>query len=86
ATPPNAVVVAPWLDATPLGYAAYVERSMGGRVIVSAWPKEVAAEIPAWREHHPVYVAMRGVPDLGRLKLHRTSRSYGPIDVYEVAP
>jgi len=83
-TPANAVVVTPWLDATALGYAAYVQRSLGSRIIVSAWPDDMVAEYPAWMRQRPVYVAFDGEPRLGKLHAKRSSRPYAPIGVYEV--
>ena len=44
ATSDDAIVIAPWVDATPLAYAAYVERNFGRRFIVfgdaAAFPQQ----------------------------------------------
>jgi hypothetical protein len=53
-TPPNAVVVAPWMYATPLAYAAYVERRLGKRILVTGWPDDYTAYYPAWLADRPV--------------------------------
>jgi hypothetical protein len=55
-TPQDAVLVASWLDAPALAYAAYVERSLGGRIVVAAWIGDVASDVPAWRRTRPVFV------------------------------
>ncbi|TAM89896.1 DUF2723 domain-containing protein [bacterium] len=86
ATPSGAVVVAPWLDATALGYAAYVERSLDHRIIVSAWPDDIAAEYPAWMHLRPVYLAVGREPRVPGLRVRRVSPRYAPIGVYEVLP
>ncbi|TAM77422.1 DUF2723 domain-containing protein [bacterium] len=83
-TPSNAVVVAPWLDATALGYAAYVEHSLGRRIIVSAWPDDIASEYPAWMRLRPVYLAVDQEPRLPGLRARHVSRTFAPIGVYEV--
>ena len=44
---PNAIIVAPWLYATPLAYRSYVEHRFGERIVVTAWPRDVARSFPA---------------------------------------
>jgi hypothetical protein len=56
ATPADAIVIAPWLYATPLGYAAYVERRLGDRIVVTADPHEDEAYFRAWLRKRPVFV------------------------------
>ena len=55
-TPPDAIVVAPWLYATPLGYGAYVERALGARTVVTADPQEYLAKYRRWLAARPVVV------------------------------
>jgi hypothetical protein len=55
-TPPDAIVVAPWLYATPLGYGAYVEHRLGARIIVTADPQEYLAKYRGWLRTRPVVV------------------------------
>lgn len=55
-TPPNAILVAPWLYATPLAYAAYVEHALGNRILDCAWLSDESARIPQWTRTRPVYV------------------------------
>lgn len=80
-TPPNAVLISPWIYATPLAYAAYVEGSLDRRIIVSAWLKDEAQYVPMIMRTRPVYVVgilngdvpgytverINGSPDLYRL-------------------
>ena len=47
-TPPDAIIVAPWMYATPLAYAAYVQRRLGDRIVVTGWPNDYVAYYPAW--------------------------------------
>jgi hypothetical protein len=55
-TPANAIVVASWVYAPPLAYRAYVEHGFGDRIVVTAWPQEVAGHIDAWMLRRPVIV------------------------------
>lgn len=54
-TPPRAVISAPWVFATPLAYAAYVERRLDGRIVVSA-QSEDAGYLAGWARRRPVFV------------------------------
>lgn len=54
--PNGAVIEAPWLDATSLAYAAYVDGELKTRAVVSAWPDEYANDEAAWSRVRPVYV------------------------------
>jgi hypothetical protein len=54
-TPRNAIVVAPWVYATPLAYIAYAQRAFGDRILV---PSDVGSDAPylsAWLASRPVY-------------------------------
>ncbi len=53
-TPANAIVVAPWMYATPLAYAAYVEKNLGRRIVVTGWPEDYSAYYPAWLADRPI--------------------------------
>lgn len=55
-TAPNAILIAPWLYATPLAYGAYVDRSLGARTVETAWLAEDAGRVPTWTRTRPVYV------------------------------
>ena len=55
-TPPDAIIVAEWAYATPLAYAAYVERVLGNRVVVSASPTQFVALYRRWLLTRPVYI------------------------------
>jgi 4-amino-4-deoxy-L-arabinose transferase-like glycosyltransferase len=55
-TPKNAIVVAPWLYATSLGYAAYVDRTFGNRIVVTADPDAYLAQYRGWLRTRPVVV------------------------------
>jgi Protein of unknown function (DUF2723) len=55
-TQPDAILIAPWLYATPLAYAAYVEHSLDRRVVETGWLSDDAALVPAWRTKRHVYV------------------------------
>lgn len=55
-TPGNAVLIAPWLYATPLAYGAYVEHRLDRRIVISAWLAQHAGRVPAWLRTRQVYV------------------------------
>jgi hypothetical protein len=68
-TPDDAVIVAPWVLASPLGYAEYVERSYGDRIIAAG---SVDADVGYLRpvlRTRPVYVVLDSqVPSGFRLR------------------
>lgn len=55
-TPANAILIAPWLYAAPLAYGAYVEHSLGNRIVETAWLVDDAARVPGWAKRRPVFV------------------------------
>ena len=55
-TPANAIVLAPWTYATPLAYAAYVERSFGDRIVEVGWMSDDEERIAGWLKTRPVYI------------------------------
>lgn len=55
-TPDDAILVAPWIYATPLAYASYVEHRLGRRIVDSAWLSQDAAYVPKWVHRRRVYV------------------------------
>lgn len=55
-TPQNAIVIAPWVDGTSLAYAKYVERSLGARYVVIAWPADLESSLRRLATIAPVYV------------------------------
>lgn len=55
-TPADAILIAPWLYATPLAYGAYVEGSLGNRIVETAWLQDDAERVPGWTKTRPVYV------------------------------
>jgi hypothetical protein len=60
----NAIVVAPWLYATSLGYAAYVDHALDGRTVVTADSDEYTAKYRDWLTTRPVVVVSDDVPHL----------------------
>jgi len=55
-TPDNAIVLAEWAYSTPLAYAAYVDNSLGNRVVVASAPQQYVSYIDAWLQTRPVYL------------------------------
>jgi hypothetical protein len=56
-TPDDAVLVASWMYATPLAYGAYVEHSLGNRIVLTGWPEDYTrADYRRWLAKHPVIV------------------------------
>jgi 4-amino-4-deoxy-L-arabinose transferase-like glycosyltransferase len=52
----NAILMAPWTYATPLAYAAYVERRLDERVVETAWLSDDVDQLPRWLKVRPVYI------------------------------
>jgi hypothetical protein len=52
---PRGVIVTGWLDATSLAYAAYVDGSLDGRIIVSD-DKLRTTTYRRWAQQRPVFV------------------------------
>ena len=55
-TPSNAILVANWAYATPLGYAAYVERRLDDRIVVTAFSMQFASYYARWIKMRPIYM------------------------------
>jgi hypothetical protein len=55
-TPDNAIIIAPWIYATSLAYAAYVDQRMGHRILETAWPGDEVKFIPGWLKTRPVII------------------------------
>ncbi|MBV9234024.1 MAG: hypothetical protein JO030_08275, partial [Candidatus Eremiobacteraeota bacterium] len=47
--------IAPWVDATPLAYAAYAEKSFGRRFVVFGDAAAFRRQIPRWAKTRAVY-------------------------------
>ena len=54
----GSLVIASWTYAPALAYDAYIARSFGDRHVLSGWPYEYRAQLPAWRTRfkHVYYV------------------------------
>jgi hypothetical protein len=55
-TPDDAVLVASWSYATPLGYVENVEHGLGHRVVVTADARECKSFYAAWLRSRPLYL------------------------------
>jgi hypothetical protein len=57
-SPDGTLFIATWNFATPLAYADYIDRSFGSRRLITGWPPDYAADVPAWRKRfgHVYYV------------------------------
>ena len=83
-TPGDAVLLAPWIDSTALAYAAYVDGSLGHRIVVSAWLSDEAARVPGWiRAGRQVYVVDQVVGSVPGYRLEHIS---GSPDIYRIVP
>ncbi len=82
-TPGDAVLLAPWIDSTALAYAAYVDRSLGRRIVDSAWLSDEAARVPGWiQQRRHVYVVDQV---FGSVRGYRLIRIPGSPDLYRIA-
>jgi len=59
-TPANSVIVAPWVYATPMGYASYVEHRFGSRIVVTSELPDLADRYTAWARRRPLYLIDEG--------------------------
>jgi hypothetical protein len=59
-TPDNAILIANWAYATPLGYAAFVERRLGHRIVVTAFPSEYHSYFGTWLKTRPIFLVNQG--------------------------
>ncbi len=82
-TPRNAVLISPWLYATPLAYGAYVEHRLGDRILETSWLADDAARVPAWMHKRPVYVVGILFGDVPGTQLVRIP---GSPDLWHVVP
>ena len=81
-TPNDAVLLAPWIDSTALAYAAYVDRSLGRRIVDSAWLNDEAGRVPGWiRAGRHVYVVDQV---FGSVPGYRLIRIPGSPDLYRI--
>ncbi|MBV9647530.1 MAG: DUF2723 domain-containing protein [Candidatus Eremiobacteraeota bacterium] len=81
-TPANAVLVADWSYATPLAYAAFVERSLGERVVETAHPDDDRALLRKLAARKPVFVIAPADVLIPGVTLRL--RSAGDPNLYEV--
>lgn len=76
-TPRDAIVVAPWVYVTPLGYAAYVDWRAQDRIIVD---QDVASanapQYAHWLQHRPVYLVVESPLHLPGLCTQRTGSQH----------
>jgi 4-amino-4-deoxy-L-arabinose transferase-like glycosyltransferase len=80
-TPDNAVLIAPWLFATPLAYEAYVNRGLGDRIVDAAWLADEAENVPRWSKTRPVFVVGKL---FGNVPGYRTVRIPGSPDIWKI--
>jgi Protein of unknown function (DUF2723) len=64
-TPADAVIIAPWVVASPLAYSKYVERSYGDRIVHAALLMDDAPYLSGWVDTRPVYVVLDHVAPQG---------------------
>jgi hypothetical protein len=55
-------VIAEWVYATPLAYAAYVEKVTGERTVVAGSAQSLASHLPAWTRERAVYALAEQPP------------------------
>lgn len=85
ATRDGAVVVAQWDWATTLAYDAYVEKSLGRRIVVCALPHDNLESYARWMHEHQVTILSEEEPDLPGYRTRRLTES-GTPDVWEILP
>ncbi len=55
-TPDDGIIVVNWTYATPLGYAAYVEKRLGHRIVVTAYPSDYSEFYPGWLKTRRIFL------------------------------
>jgi hypothetical protein len=55
-TPPHAILVAAWNDATPLAYGRYVLHALGDRIVLTAGAHEFERRYRGWLQRRPLVV------------------------------
>jgi hypothetical protein len=78
----DAVVVAPWDWATTLAYHAYVDRTLGARIVVCALPLDNIESYTRWLRDRQVTILSEGEPDLPGFRTRLLSE--GKPQVYEI--
>ena len=78
----GAVVVAVWDWATALGYAAYVDRALGSRIVMCARPTDHLLEYASWMRDREVVIVSDGAPDLPGYRTRKLTG--GTPQVYEI--
>ena len=80
----DAIVVAPWLYATPLAYRDYVEGAFGSRILVCGWAPDYAASYGRWSRERQLVIVADGPPQIPGHQLRVLSAGFP--GVYEVLP
>jgi 4-amino-4-deoxy-L-arabinose transferase-like glycosyltransferase len=63
-TPDDAILVSHWAYGTSLGYAAYVERRLGNRLVVIGWSRQYKRFYAKWLKSRPLYLVNQGYRDV----------------------
>jgi hypothetical protein len=74
ATPPHAIVVASWDDATPLAYGAYVLHALGDRIVLTADAHEFEHDYRRWLRARPIVVVAGERPSFAGLHVREIGR------------
>jgi uncharacterized protein (TIGR02453 family) len=68
-TTSRAIVIVPWVPATPLAYAAYVDGSMDRRIVETATLADDVSRLPQWLDRGDVYTIAYATPALRGVRL-----------------
>jgi Protein of unknown function (DUF2723) len=82
-TPPNAILIVDWTPATPLAYAAYVDHSLGQRIVETSTLEKDAGYISHWLPARPIYLIeyqRPNVPGITLVDERRLGLSATPTD------
>ncbi|MEO6991795.1 MAG: DUF2723 domain-containing protein [Candidatus Baltobacteraceae bacterium] len=72
----GAIVVAPWVLATPLGYAAYVSHAFGNRILDVGTPDGEARYLAVWLKARRAYVVDYVTPHLTGINAKYVGRAH----------
>ncbi len=80
----RAIVVAPWIYASPLAYRAYVDRAFGGRIVVCGWWPDYEKEYARWLRSRTIVIVSDDIPEIPGHRVRLVAD--GIPAVYELLP
>lgn len=83
-TSDRAIVVAPWIYASPLAYRAYVDDAFGARIVVCGWWPDYEKDYARWLRSRTIVIVSDDIPEIAGH--HVRLLADGIPAVYELLP